>query len=65
MTLFLFFPFTDNSSFEKKEKRPEMSYQRQKLNFYDDEKGGWIPGMGDNKPRPRKLFQMLKTFQIY
>ena len=39
-----------------------MSYQRQKLNFYDDEKGGWIPGMGDNKARPRKLFQM---FQIY
>jgi len=32
-----------------------MSYQRQKLNFYDDEKGGWIPGMGDNKPRPREL----------
>lgn len=30
-----------------------MSYQRQKLNFYDDEKGGWIPGMGDNKPRPQ------------
>ena len=31
-----------------------MSYRRQKLNFDDDEKGGWIPGMGDNKPRPRK-----------
>ena len=43
---------------KKLEKRPEMSYQRQKLNFYDDEKGGWIPGMGDNKPRPRKLFQL-------
>lgn len=35
-----------------------MSYRRQKLNFDDDEQGGWIPGMGDNKPRPQSSRSM-------
>jgi len=32
-----------------------MAYRRQKLGFGDDDSGAWIPGLGDNKPRPREL----------
>lgn len=30
-----------------------MAHRRQKLCFQDDESCGWIPGLGDNKPRPQ------------
>ena len=36
--------------------RSIMAYRRQKLDFAENESGGWIPGLGDNKPRPRKYF---------
>ena len=32
-----------------------MSHRRQKLMFEDSESCGWIPGLGENKPRPRKF----------
>jgi hypothetical protein len=32
-----------------------MSHRRQKMDFEDSESGGWIPGLGENKPRPRKF----------
>merc|ERR1711884_658242 len=35
--------------------RSIMAYRRQKLDFAENESGGWIPGLGDNKPRPREL----------
>ncbi len=36
--------------------KDKMAYRRQKLDFADNETGAWIPGLGDNKPRPRKFF---------
>ena len=34
-----------------------MAYRRQKLDFAEGESGGWIPGLGDNKPRPREYYR--------
>ena len=36
-----------------------MSYRRQKLGFDESESGTWIPGLGDNKPRPRKFLSLI------
>ena len=39
-----------------------MAYRRQKLDFSEGESGGWIPGLGDNKPRPREYHFMVWLF---
>ena len=42
-----------------------MAHRRQKLCFEDNESCGWIPGLGDNKPRPRKFFEAYLIKSIY